>query len=90
MTVFENINRLVSYGLKTGLIGSDDIIFTQNMLLMNLGLDGFESAEQASSIPDVKIEDLNLMKPLLYILGLNLVKDYMYIAIMKYMIAMGI
>ena len=58
MNVFENINRLVSYGLKTGLIVSDDVIFTQNMLLMNLSLDGFESAEQAATIPDVEVCDL--------------------------------
>ena len=66
MTVFENINRLVSYGLKTGLIGSDDVIFTKNMLLMTLSLDGFESAEQAESLPDVSVGDLEgILKELL-------------------------
>ena len=58
MSVFENINRLVSYGLKTGLIENDDVIFAKNQLLMTLSLDGFESSEQAAELPAVSVDDL--------------------------------
>ena len=33
MTIYENINRLVSYGLKTKLFPKEDRIFIQNKLL---------------------------------------------------------
>ncbi len=58
MTIFENINALVGYGLTTNLIGQDDVIFTQNRLLELFGLDGFEPLEVADKIPDTKTEDL--------------------------------
>ena len=50
MTVFNNINRLASYGLKTGLIEREDLIYVKNQLLCALGLDGFESSEQAAEV----------------------------------------
>mgnify|MGYP002624015284 CR=1 FL=1 len=42
MTIFQNINRLVSYALKNSLITQEDIIYTQNKLLELFHLDGFE------------------------------------------------
>ncbi|HAK69440.1 MAG TPA: UDP-glucose--hexose-1-phosphate uridylyltransferase [Treponema sp.] len=58
MTVYENINALAGYALTTGLIEEDDLIYTQNRLLELFALDGFESAEQARSIPSTRTEDL--------------------------------
>ena len=58
MTIFENINALTSYGLKTGLIEKEDIIYTQNRLLELFQLDGFETPEQSETLPSVKVEDL--------------------------------
>lgn len=58
MTVYENINALVSYGLLTTLIQEDDIIYTKNRLLELFRLDGFESQAQAEDLPNVKTEDL--------------------------------
>ena len=58
MTIFDHINRLAAYGVKTGLLGADDVIYAKNQLLLLLGLDGFESDEQAASLPDVAAEDL--------------------------------
>ena len=58
MTIFENINRLVAYGLKTSLITSDDVIYTQNKYLELFRLDGFENPEQAALPQNVEIGDL--------------------------------
>lgn len=58
MTIFENINRLVAYGLKTSLITSDDVIYTQNKYLELFRLDGFENPEQAALTQNVEIGDL--------------------------------
>src|SRR5574344_293082 len=58
MTIFENINALVAYGLKTGLIESEDTIYTQNRLLELFQLEGFETPEQAEALPSVQVEDL--------------------------------
>ncbi len=38
----EAVNRLVAYGLSTGLIEEEDIIYTVNSLLIQLGLDSAE------------------------------------------------
>lgn len=66
MNIYENINRLTGYALKTGLITKQDIIYTQNRLLELFNLDGFESMEQARSIPKVKVSDLeNILSELL-------------------------
>ncbi len=66
MNVFDDINRLTAYGLKTGLIEKEDVIFVKNQLLLNLGLDGFESPEQAGEIPAVEVSDLeDILKNLL-------------------------
>ena len=58
MTIFDNINRLAAYGLKTELIQKDDLIFVKNQLLAALALDGFENADQASALPEVEVSDL--------------------------------
>ena len=58
MNIFDNINRLAAYGLKTELIQKDDLIFVKNQLLAALALDGFENAEQAEAIPEVEVSDL--------------------------------
>ncbi len=58
MTIFDNINRLASYGLKTELIQKEDLIFVKNQLLAALALDGFENAVQAVAIPEVEVSDL--------------------------------
>ena len=58
MTIFDNINRLASYGLKTSLIEKEDLIYVKNQLLCVLELDGFENAEQAAAVPAVEVSDL--------------------------------
>lgn len=58
MTIYENINALVGYGLTTGLIEKADVIYTQNKLLELFRLDGFESYEQAAAIPRTQVADL--------------------------------
>ena len=66
MNIEQNINRLVSYGLKTGLITKQDVIYTQNRLLEFFKLDGFESMKAAKTFPAVKISDLeNILSEML-------------------------
>ena len=66
MNIFDNINRLAAYGLKTGLIQKEDLIYVKNQLLAMLGLDGFESSEQAATLPAVEVSDLeSILKELL-------------------------
>ena len=75
MTIFQNINRLVSYALKTGLIAKEDVTYTQNRLLELFRLDGFEDAESSNGsqdkkggekLPAVRVSDLeNILKELL-------------------------
>ena len=66
MSIFDDVNRLVAYGLTTGLIEKDDVIFAKNQLLMHLGLDGFETQAQAEALPAVRVDDLEaILKNLL-------------------------
>ena len=66
MSVINNINRLAAYGLKSGLIEKEDLIFVKNQLLAALNIDGFETPEQAAEIPEVEISDLeDILKNLL-------------------------
>jgi len=58
MTVFQNINRLVSYAAGTGLITREDSIYTQNRLLELFGLDGFTNMAEAGDIPEVRTDDI--------------------------------
>ena len=41
-----DIRKLVSYGIKTGLVPEEDRIFTVNKLLELFGLEELEDAEQ--------------------------------------------
>lgn len=66
MNIVDDINRLAAYGLKTGLIENDDLLYVKNQLLSALGLDGFENAEQAEALPSVEVSDLeDILKNLL-------------------------
>ncbi len=66
MSVINNINRLAAYGLKSGLIEKEDVIFVKNQLLAALNIDGFETPEQAAETPEVEISDLeDILKNLL-------------------------
>ena len=66
MSVFDDVNRLVSYGVTTGLIEKEDAVFAKNQLLMHLGLDGFESEAQAGELMTVSVDDLeDILKKLL-------------------------
>ncbi|MCR5725206.1 MAG: UDP-glucose--hexose-1-phosphate uridylyltransferase [Treponema sp.] len=66
MTIFDYVNRLASYGVTTGLIEKEDVMYVKNQLLMHLQLDGFESQEQAESLPEVSVDDLeDILKHLL-------------------------
>jgi UDPglucose--hexose-1-phosphate uridylyltransferase len=49
------IDKLVAYGLKTGLVEKEDKIYTINRLLELFGLDDYEATEAGA---DVKVEDL--------------------------------
>ncbi len=57
----EAITKLVAYGLRTGLIGKEDIIFSTNAVLMTLKLDEYEGIKEdaiaeAEKIGDAEIE----------------------------------
>lgn len=43
--IFENIDKLVSYGVMTGLIEEDDKIYVRNRLLTKLGLESYEETD---------------------------------------------
>ena len=58
MSIYELINALAGYGVTTGLVDSDDVIFTKNRLLELFALDGFENSEQAASLPMTSVSDL--------------------------------
>ncbi len=58
MSIFESINKLTGYALKTGLIEKQDVVYTKNRLLELFSLDGFESDEQVSSLPEVNRDEL--------------------------------
>ena len=58
MNIFDNINRLTAYGLKSGLIEKQDLIYVKNQILSALSIEGFESPEQVSDIPVVEVSDL--------------------------------
>ncbi|MBO7121882.1 MAG: UDP-glucose--hexose-1-phosphate uridylyltransferase [Treponema sp.] len=66
MTIYQNINRLVSYALKTGLVTKEDVTYTQNRLLELFGLDGFEEGFDEQKLPAAKTSDLEgILKELL-------------------------
>ena len=45
-SICENINKLVLYGIKTGLVPKEDVIFTRNRLLELFGLDELEESPE--------------------------------------------
>lgn len=53
--IYEEIDRLVSYGILTGLIDESDSIYVRNRLLTKLGLDAYEE----TGIKCNKIEELD-------------------------------
>ena len=74
MNIYDNINRLAAYGLKTGLIQNEDLIYVKNQLLAALALDGFENEEEAADLPQVEVSDLEkILKEILdYAVGKKL------------------
>ncbi len=61
--IYTLIKKLVSYGILTGLVPEEDVIYTTNRLLELFQLDGMEDCEDAG---EVKIDDLEeILKGLL-------------------------
>lgn len=52
--IFKDIDRLVSYGLKTGLIEEEDRIYTVNRLLELLGLEDYEPTETEAEVSELE------------------------------------
>jgi len=52
------IGKLVSYGVKTGLVPEEDVIYTWNRLLELFGLEGPGTEEQSQELVEVREEDL--------------------------------
>lgn len=50
MSVYQDINELIGYGLIKGLVKERDVIYTRNRLLEVLGLDGFEGDEAGGTL----------------------------------------
>lgn len=78
MTIYENINRLTAYALKTSLISKEDVIYTQNKLLELFRLDGFEADENDTNpdkfqvLPEVEVSDLeNILNEMMDYAGAN-------------------
>ena len=64
------VMELAAYGLKTGLIAREDVIYTVNMLLKEMGMDSFEGSEEeviraAGEISDEEIEEGTLLEAVL-------------------------
>lgn len=51
-----DIRRLVSYGVKTGLVPEEDVIFTTNRLLELFGLDELEDSDEEFSMEESELE----------------------------------
>ncbi len=66
-----DIRKLVSYGIKTGLVPEEDRIFTVNKLLELFGLEELEDAEQMPEMAEGELEEvLNRMCDYAYDRGL--------------------
>ena len=64
------INKLVAYGVRTGLVEKEDIIYTLNTILIQMGLDSaefeIEDIEKlASELPESEINDGTLLEGIL-------------------------
>ena len=53
----EDIRKLVAYGVMTGLVSQEDVIFTANKLLELFELDELEEPETAVSMEEVELEE---------------------------------
>lgn len=51
-----DIRKLVSYGVKTGLVPEEDVIFTTNRLLELFGLDELEDSDEEFSMEESELE----------------------------------
>lgn len=51
-----DIRKLVSYGVKTGLVPEEDVIFTTNRLLEIFGLDELEDSDEEFSMEESELE----------------------------------
>jgi len=72
MNIYESVNKLVSYGVETGLVEKEDVIYTKNRLLELFNLEGYENDEQSQALPSVKAEDLeSILKELMDYAGSN-------------------
>ena len=70
--VYDSIKKLVTYGLESGLISKDDVIYTTNMLLDLLDLDEYE--EPIEEYSNVELE--STLKELLdYAVAENIIED---------------
>ena len=58
MNIFHEINRLVGYGITTGLIEKEDAVFAKNQLLLALGIDGYENDDEAKELKDIRTDEL--------------------------------
>ncbi|WP_026517571.1 UDP-glucose--hexose-1-phosphate uridylyltransferase [Butyrivibrio sp. MC2021] len=73
MKIQEAINNLTAYGLATGLIEKEDIIYTLNSLLIQMGLDAadYEKADivaLSEKVPAAGIEDGTFLEEVLKVL----------------------
>lgn len=70
--VYDSIKKLVTYGLESGLISKDDVIYTTNMLLDLLDLDEYEEPIEEYSNVDLE----STLKELLdYAVTGNIIED---------------
>lgn len=77
MGIYEAINSLTGYALSRALIEDGDVIYTKNRFLELFDLEGFESAEEAAFVPDVREDALeNILGELLdYAVSHGLIGD---------------
>lgn len=70
--VYDSIKKLVTYGLESGLISKDDVIYTTNMILDLLDLDEYEEPIEEYSNVDLE----STLKELLdYAVSKNIIED---------------
>jgi UDPglucose--hexose-1-phosphate uridylyltransferase len=53
-----DIRKLVAYGVKTGLVPKEDVIYTTNRLLELFGLDELEDSDAAVSMSESELEEV--------------------------------